>query len=346
MNDDLILRARLHESGYSEEDIVKILGMGRGAGAASQKFTDRLPGGDKRLARRLGQGENFGENQRQLIAGQKQDDSLAAYQNKMGQKGYETMASAPSGMTNNNLRVDMSSQGGPAKARISPQSAMKRGMTSTGLPEQQPQPDGSNTGTPAVPDKTTTTVENGPDGQPNQINTETTMNANAEAPAAGGGDINTETGGGAPDPNAGAAQQPAQQQPATGGGGVNANVQGMAQQFQAGQDMQAIQQGKGADKQSWLKNRSGMGKLMDIASLGATKRFGKTGSAERAKANQQSEQQTKNYQAANQRMNQRAMGMNPTMVATSLDSQLSAYSNIIAIRKGIQERNTTHNLRR
>ena len=163
MNDDLIFRARLHESGYSEEDIVKIFGMGRGAGAASQKLTDRFFGGDKRLANRLGQDENFGENQRQLIAGQKQDDALAAYQNKMGQRGYETMASAPSGMTNNNLRVDMSSRGGPANAKISAQSAMNRGMTSTGLPEQQPQPDGSNTGTSAVPDKTTTTVENGPD---------------------------------------------------------------------------------------------------------------------------------------------------------------------------------------
>ena len=110
--------------------------------------------------------------------------------------------------------------------------------------------------------------------------------------------------------------------------------------------MQAIQQGKGADKQSWLKNRSGMGKLMDIATFGATSRFGSTGGSARSKANQQSEQQTKNYQAANQRMNQRSMGMTPTMVATSLDSQLSAYSDIISIRKGIQERNTTYNLRR
>lgn len=333
MNDDLILRARLHESGYSEEDIVKIFGMGRGAGAASEKFTDRLPGGDKRLASRTGQGENFGENQRKLIAGQKQDDALARYQQRMGQKGFETMAQTPTGMTENVLSTNMGPGG--ASSKISVGSAMNRGMTSTGLPEQQP--DGSNTGTSAVPDKTTTTVENGPDGQPNQINTETTMNANAEAPAAGGG---------APDPNAGAAQQPAQQQPATGGGGINPNVQGMAQQFQAGQDMQAIQQGKGADKQSWLKNRSGMGKLMDIATFGATSRFGKTGGAARSQANQQSQQQTKNYQAANERMNQRAMGMTPTMVATSLDSQLSAYSDIISIRKGIQERNTTHNLRR
>jgi len=366
MNDDLILRARLHQAGYSEEEILKrtggVFGDDRftlgGAGAASQKFTDRLFGGKRRLANRLGQNpQTFADNQNAAIRGQKQMDQTAAYQEQMGQKGFETVVETPKGMTEPSIKTTAAVPG--EKKRVSLQNAMgKYGLTSDGgvseaAAQQQPQPDGSNTGTSAVPDKTTTTVENGPDGQPNQVNTETVMNANAEAPATGGGDINTETGGGAPDPNAGAAQQPAQQpaqqqQPATGGGGggVNPNVRNMAQQFQAGQDMQAIQQGKGADKQSWLKNRSGMGKLMDIATFGATSRLGSTGGAARSKANQQSQQQTKNYQAANQRMNQRAMGMNPTMVATSLDSQLSAYSDIIAIRKGIQERNTTYNLRR
>lgn len=334
------MRARLHENGYSDEDIVKILGMGRGAGAASEKFTDRLPGGDKRLASRTGQGENFGENNRKAIAGQKQDDALARYQQKMGQKGFETMAQTPTGMTENVLSTNMGPGG--ASSKISVDSAMKRGMTSTGLPEQQP--DGSNTGTPAVPDKTTTTVQNGPDGQPNQVNTETTVNENAEAPAAGGAAPAAEA---APQHLAAEAAPAAGAAPvASGGGGVNPNVQNMAQQFQAGQDMQAIQQGKGAEKQSWLKNRSGMGKLMDVATFGATSRFGGTGGAARSQANQQSQQQTQNYQAANQRMNQRAMGMNAPMIATSLDSQLSAYSDIISIRKGIQERNTTHNLRR
>lgn len=366
MNDDLILRARLHQAGYSEEEILKRTGgffgddrftLG-GAGAASQKFTDRLWGGKRRLANRLGQNpQTFADNQNAAIRGQKQMDATAAYQQQMGQKGFETVVETPKGMTEPSIKTTAAVPG--EKKRVSLQNAMgKYNLTSDGgvseaAAAQQAQPDGSNTGTPAVPDKTTTTVENGPDGQPNQINTETTMNANVEAPAAGGGDINTETGGGAPDPAAagaapapapaaGAAPAPA----ASGGGGINPNVQNMAQQFQAGQDMQTIQQGKGADKQSWLKNRSGMGKLMDIATFGATSRFGSTGGAARAKANQQSEQQTKNYQAANQRMNQRAMGMTPTMVATSLDSQLSAYSDIIAIRKGIQERNTTYNLRR
>ena len=43
-------------------------------------------------------------------------------------------------------------------------------------------------------------------------------------------------------------------------------------------------------------------------------------------------------------MNQRAMGMSPVM--TSFDNQLSAYDDFISLRKGIQERNTTTNLRR
>ena len=132
--------------------------------------------------------------------------------------------------------------------------------------------------------------------------------------------------------------------PAAGGGAVNPKVQDMAQQFQAGQDMQTIQQGKGAEKQTYLKNRSGLGMLADAATFGLTSRFGSTGSAARRKANEQSAQQTKDYQAARGRMNQRAMGMAPVM--TSLDSQLSAYADILSIRKGVQERNTTTNLRR
>ena len=126
--------------------------------------------------------------------------------------------------------------------------------------------------------------------------------------------------------------------------GLNQQTQNMAQQFQAGQDMQTIQQGKGAEKQTYLKNRSGLGMLADIATFGATRSLGSTGSRARRKANEQSEQQTKDYQAARGRMNQRAMGMTPVM--TSLDSQLSAYADILSIRKGVQERNTTANLRR
>ena len=60
----------------------------------------------------------------------------------------------------------------------------------------------------------------------------------------------------------------------------------MAQQFQAGQDMQTIQQGKGAEKQTYMKNRSGMGKVADFLTFGATSQFGSTGGRARRKANQ------------------------------------------------------------
>ncbi len=89
-----------------------------------------------------------------------------------------------------------------------------------------------------------------------------------------------------------------------------------------------------------------MGKFFDVATFGATAGLGKTGAGGRKKANEQSQQQTQNFQSANQRMNQRAMGMNAPMVATSFDSQLSAYSDVLSLRKQIQERTTTHNLRR
>ena len=147
-----------------------------------------------------------------------------------------------------------------------------------------------------------------------------------------------------------AAGQPAAGQPAAAPAatpGLNPQVQGMAQQFQAGQDMQTLQQGKGAEPQTYMKNRSLMGKIMDIGTLGLTSQFGATGGIARRRANQQAAQQTQQYDQAQSRMNQRAMGMSPVM--NSFDSPSSAYQNLgdmIAIRKGIQERNTTDNLRR
>lgn len=129
--------------------------------------------------------------------------------------------------------------------------------------------------------------------------------------------------------------------------GLNQQTQNMAQQFQAGQDMQTLQQGKGAEPQTYMKNRSLMGKIMDVGTLGLTSQFGATGGIARRRANQQAAQQTQRYDQAQGRMNMRSMGMSPVM--TSFDSQSSAYQNLgdmIAIRKGIQERNTTDNLRR
>ena len=315
MNDDLILRARLHQTGYSDEDIVKILGMGRGAGAAAQNFMDRLPGGDKRLARRTGQDPaTFGENQRKLIAGQKQQDALTAYQNKMGQKGFETMANAPSGMTQNTLATNLGPGGAPS--RISVESAMNRGMTETGLPQQA---DGSQNGDPNTPDvvEQKTTTETMADGSQNTTNvTDVTMNANA----------------GTADQGA-TQQQQTQTQPVQQQQPVDPTARAMAQQGQAAQDINTIQQGKGAEKQSWMKNRSGMGKLMDIATFGATSRLGSTGGAARQKANLQSEQQTQNYNQALARQNRMAKSM-------------EFYHDLIESRMAIQERNTTYNLRR
>ena len=121
---------------------------------------------------------------------------------------------------------------------------------------------------------------------------------------------------------------------------LNPQVQGMAQQFQAGQDMQTLQGGKGAEEKTYMKNRSLMGKIADIGTLGLTSQFGSTGGIARRKANQQSQQQTQRYDQAQGRMNQRSMGMSPVM--TSHDR----LSSTLLIRKSIQERNTTHNLRR
>ena len=164
-------------------------------------------------------------------------------------------------------------------------------------------------GNPTVADQTTVKTTNNADGTPQEVKTTQTMN------------------------NASSGQS-----------SVNPQVQGMAQQFQAGQDMQAVQQGKGAKKQTWM-NSTGIGrKLLDIGTLGATAAAGQVG---RNKANAQSQEQTQQFNQAQGRMNQRAMGMNPIM--TSFDSPSSAYTDLgemLSIRKSIQARNTTDNLRR
>ena len=343
MNDELILRARLDAQGYSDEDIVKIMGLPKGAGAASGKLTDRLPGGAARQDKRMGQ-EGFTANNQALITGQKQVDAQQGYADKMGAKGYETITSVPSGMTDNSISAPLpAGSGGPkGNVKISPQSAMNRNMT-TG----QPVADDSVTGNNAQADKVKTETTMGADGGVAETRTTETMNANADTTGEGNG-VSTAPSTSQDSTGTGpTTQTPPQQQQAQGQGGVNQKVQDMAQQFQAGQDMQTVQQGKGAENQSWLKNRSGMGKLMDIASFGATSRFGGTGGAARGKANQQSQQQTQQFNQAQQRNNQRAMGMNASMpIATSFDSQLSAYSDVLSLRKSIQERNTTTNLRR
>jgi len=355
MNDDLILRARLDAMGYSAEQIEKEFSLNPknwGAGSAGDKFTDRLPGGQTRLSNRTGQTNQTINNNKKLDVATGQEDATAAYEAKRAGQGKETVLNTPTAMTDTNLTMDVRSQTGegPSGERnITPEKAIQGSSGQSATVGG----DGSVTGTAAIPDvvETKQKTELGPDG--NATNTTTTVDENINSNETGDSGTTPATGMDATgattpttqDPQQ-ATQQPAQQQQ-QGGGGVNAQVQGMAQQFQAGQDMESIQQGKGADKKSWLKDRSLGGKAMDIFSLGASKGLGSTGSGARNKANAASAQQTQNFQGANQRMNQRAMGMNAQMpVQTSFDSQLSAYSDIISIRKGIQERNTTHNLRR
>tara|TARA_R110002126_G_scaffold34484_12_gene106705 strand:- start:421 stop:1095 length:675 start_codon:yes stop_codon:yes gene_type:complete len=203
---------------------------------------------------------------------------------------------------------------GSGTAQITPIKPMGGAAEESGTGTQTAQPEGTASvgglnGNANVADQTTVKTTNNADGTPQEVKTTQTMN------------------------NASSGQS-----------SVNPQVQGMAQQFQAGQDMQAVQQGKGAKKQTWM-NSTGIGrKLLDIGTLGATAATGQIG---RNKANAQSQEQTQQFNQAQGRMNQRAMGMNPVM--TSFDSPSSAYTDLgemLSIRKSIQERNTTDNLRR
>jgi hypothetical protein len=316
MNDDLILRARLQQSGYSDDDLVKIFGLSPGAGSASDKLTDYLPGGEKRVNRRMGQGDDFVSNQQAIDRAAKQEDTLARYIDKRSRKGKETLAQTPQAMTDNTVRVPFEGPGG-GMANMSPLTAMQSGRT-VGGPV-----DTSQNGDPNTPDKVeqTTTTETMPDGSQNTTNvTDVTMNANAGTADQGATQQQqTQTQ---------PVQQPVQQQQP-----IDPTARAMAQQGQAAQDINTIQQGKGADKQSWMKNRSTGGKIADFLTFGATSRFGKTGGAARQKANQQSEQQTQNYNAALARQNRMAKSM-------------EFYHDLIESRMAIQERNTTYNLRR
>ena len=340
MNDDLILRARMDALGYSSEDIEKI--GGARSKIPGSGLLNRIPfmGGEERVKTQAGMGSREYNKQVGALKTGKQQQK----RNQMGAGVQETGAI----QTMNQTAPGMNK---PAGVGTQNPDGTDQTLGQLGASQMTPEAggDGSVTGTPAIKDEVKTTQVNtmGEDG--NVANTKTTVdetvNSNAET---GGSGTTPATGMDATGATTPTTQEPQQATPQQGNaGGVNPQVQGMAQQFQAGQDMEAIQQGKGADKQSWLKNRSGMGKLMDVASFGLTSKLGGTGGAARGKANAASAQQTQNFQGANQRMNQRAMGMNAQMpVQTSFDSQLSAYSDIISIRKGIQERNTTHNLRR
>lgn len=330
MSNDLVLRARLVQQGYSDEDIVKFLGMSKlpGGGLAS-----KIPVVGGAIHRgRTGMSKDEYNTQVEAEKARKQqiarNKTTRAIQAKGGINTLSSEAPAMGGTANigagdqtfteigqqqleqNTKLPDVSNLPGnpnptpPAPAPAAPEPAAPAAPAPAAPAPEEPATGGTEEAAPATETAPATTP--------------------ATTPATGG----TSTAA----------------TPTAGGGAVNPNVQNMAQQFQAGQDMQTIQQGKGADKKTYMNTRSGLGMLADAATFGLTSRFGSTGSAARRKANEQSEQQTKDYQAARGRMNQRAMGMAPVM--TSLDSQLSAYADILSIRKGVQERNTTTNLRR
>jgi len=304
---DLILQARLHEA----QELEKALGMGQG------RITSKLPGIGGMIDRRGmsdDQKANYNQNTKDISA-QKVDARNAARQQHQGSKGrsMNPIGSEVSEGVDDQANIDAGS-GTAQMTPIKPMGGAGAAPAAPGTETPPAQPEGTASvgglnGNPTVADQTTVKTTNNADGTPQEVKTTQTMN------------------------NASSGQS-----------SVNPQVQGMAQQFQAGQDMQAVQQGKGAKKQTWM-NSTGIGrKLLDIGTLGATAAAGQVG---RNKANAQSQEQTQQFNQAQGRMNQRAMGTNPVM--TSFDSPSSAYTDLgemLSIRKSIQERTTTDNLRR
>jgi len=304
MNDDLILRARLHQQGWSNDQIEKYVGQNlvqgvknkigqynqsRAAGHQGASLAQRfLPGGKQKYMDASGKTEAEYGQEIDDQAAAKQQEARNAQAARMQGKGVVPSTGAEAPLMQGEVQD-------PATGEKTTRTDLAAATVG----------DGSQTGTSAIPDSTTTTVQNGPDGQPNQIDQKTTINANA-------------------------GNQPAQT-PA-----IDPNAQAAAQQGMVAQDLATVQQGKGADKQSWMKNRSGFGKIMDIATFGATAGIGSTGAGARRQANQQSQEQTQNYNQAQQRL-QRTAGFAKSM---------SFYRDVISQRQAIQERNTTRNLRR
>ena len=135
------------------------------------------------------------------------------------------------------------------------------------------------------------------------------------------------------------------QQPAGANPTINPQVQGMAQQYQMGQDINTLEAGK-KGKETWLRNPDGSmksgGQLAGSIALGAVTGgiSNLVGAGMRAIKNRGVDQQNQKFNQAQGRMNMRAMGANPVMKSLSTQHEISA------IRRGIRERNTTHNLRR
>lgn len=311
MNDDFILKARLHQQEV-EKAMPAILGketnpianLARATRTGTSYSQAKAAGEQKRGARF--QNKRMAEDIKNLAAGTPTAMSQASTAG-MAQQDAEGQSLDPAATVADKGEVANVAAEAAKRAAAAP--------TAAAPPATGAAPPATGTETPAAPPATGATPP--------------ATDAGAAAPAAGG-----------------AAAAPAAAAPAATPG-LSQQTRDMAQQFQAGQDMQTIQQGKGAEKQTYMKNRSLMGKIFDFGTIGLTSQLGSTGGIARRKANEQSAQQTQQYNQAQSRMNQRAMGMTPVM--NSFDSPSSAYRDLdemIAIRKSIQERNTTDNLRR
>tara|TARA_Y100001938_G_scaffold33768_1_gene46378 strand:+ start:624 stop:1559 length:936 start_codon:yes stop_codon:yes gene_type:complete len=311
MNDDLVLRARLVELGHEDADFLEKRVLPRLGGRPKSeggKGAARLPFIGQAIDRaRTGTPKKY----------QKQEMDAAKIKNQEAARTDQRMNMAARGIPTQALGPDKS--GLDKENEKSAVRDTEKLMDSQGLNQQQQQPLMDNLEqVPPAPDLNAM----GGQGQENQPQQNQPQQPQQNQPQ----------------------PQPQPQQPQGGNMAVDPSVQTMAQQYGAAQDMQTLDRGKGGPKQSYFGNRSGLGMAADFLTGGLTSQFGSTGGIARRRANKKSEQQTQDYQAAQSRMNQRAMGMSPVM--TSFDNQLSAYDDIISLRKGVQERNTTRNLRR
>ena len=294
MNEDLILRARVHELG---EDVLekKIGSFGRGAEGAS-RF---IPFFGQKLERRgLNMSEaQYNQQMRDLQTQERQTNTQNRRAN-LANRGFNTRNVSnisPTGKTQQRLN----------QAQEDTQQLMGA-VESNPVMNQQPQDQTNQTPqTPQMPD--TSQQIGGGQGQGNVT-----------------------------DPN--------QQQDAANPT-INPQVQGMAQQYQMGQDINTLEAGK-KGKETWLRNPDGSmksgGQLAGSAALGlATGGISNLiGAGMRAIKNRGVDQHNQKFNQAQGRMNMRAMGANPVMKSLSTQHEISA------IRRGIRERNTTHNLRR
>jgi len=113
-------------------------------------------------------------------------------------------------------------------------------------------------------------------------------------------------------------------------------MQEAAQTMAFGADAQALQAGKGGDKQSWMKNRSGMGKFADVMTGGLTAGMGSTGMGARNKANTAATAQTDRFNQANTNMGMRAAGGQPTNMKFASAERIHDSIGHIMLRKQMQ----------